>query len=122
MDAFARRHNLSDQMQWLSDNWDVWRIQNDAWNGPGLGRTLAELGMTAEEAIRAMEVALSVNRTSQVIVSTGDLHARVRQWIKRESIEGKQESTQLGSAQSTGSERPNLPANYQAPRNKTEEV
>ena len=62
MDAFARRHNRSNQTPWLSVNWDVWRMQNDAWNGPGLGRTLAELGMTAEEAIKAMEVALSVNR------------------------------------------------------------
>jgi acyl transferase domain-containing protein/thioesterase domain-containing protein len=122
MDVFARRHNRSNQTPWLSVNWDVWRMQNDAWNGPGLGRTLAELGMTAEEAITAMEVALSVSRTSQVIVSTGDLQARIRQWIKRESIEGKRESTQLGPAQSTGSERPNLPANYQAPRNKAEEV
>ena len=101
MDAFARRHNRSNQTPWLSVNWDVWRMQNDAWNGPGLGRTLAELGMTAEEAITAMEVALSVNHTSQLIVSTGDLQARIRQWIKRESIEGRRESTQLGPTQST---------------------
>ena len=86
MDAFARSRRGSQRARCLSVNWDVWRIQRNIWGAAGLGKTLAELGMTADEALRVMEIALSFKNTSQIIVSTGDLDARIRQWIKLESV------------------------------------
>src|SRR5262249_1194426 len=44
-----------------------------------------------------------------------DLHARIRQWVAREPDEKE-------SADSARSERPNLAANYETPKTKTEEA
>ncbi len=85
MDTFARQHNRLGGVPWLSINWDVWRVDNDnRWGAPGLGKTLAELGMTPTEALNALELVLRVPNASQLIVSTGDLESRIRQWIKFE--------------------------------------
>lgn len=86
MDAFVRSRTHSRRTRWLSVNWDVWRVRGDAWGAPGLGKTLAELGMTGEEALKVMEIALSFKNADQLVVSTGDLDARIRQWIKLESV------------------------------------
>ncbi len=86
MDAFASKHNGLGRPHWLSVNWDVWRVGVDVWRGSGLGKTLADLGMQPGEAIRALELAVSIKNTSQLIVSTGDLEARIRQWVKLESL------------------------------------
>ena len=86
IDAFARQRNGSDRMPWLSVNWDVWRVDSgNRWGAPGLGKTLAELGMTADEALEALELALQFRNANQLVVSTGDLESRIRQWIRLES-------------------------------------
>ena len=81
MDAFARRHNRTSTVPWLSVNWDVWRLE-----GEGLGGTLRELGMTTPEATALLETVLRMTETGQLVVSTGDLDARIAQWIKLESL------------------------------------
>ena len=52
MDSFARRHNRTSPVPWLSVNWDVWRLHSHTAIDSGLGTTLKELGMNAEEATR----------------------------------------------------------------------
>ena len=121
MDTFTRRHNRSDRAPWISVNWDVWRLQGDEWGIAGAGKTLAELGMTGEEAVKAMEIVLPNKNASQLIVSTGDLEARIKQWIKFESLD-KKPFQQAGTDQSTRSERPSLPTRYDAPKDETEQI
>ena len=84
MDAFARRHNRTSTVPWLSVNWDVWRLE-----GEGLGGTLRELGMTTPEATALLETVLAMKETGQLVVSTGDLDARIDQWIKLESLKAR---------------------------------
>src|SRR3989440_8679019 len=86
MDSFARKHNRTSSVPWLSVNWDVWRLRGHAAFDSTLGTTLKELGMSIEEATEMMQTALSVKTASQLIVSTGDLDARIDQWIKLESL------------------------------------
>jgi acyl carrier protein len=86
MDAFARRHNRSGGVPWLSVNWDVWRIDDASPFGAQLGTTLKALGMSAGEAMQAMEAALALRGAGQLVVSTGDLDARIDQWVKLESL------------------------------------
>ena len=86
LDTFARLRSRGGQIPWLSVNWDVWRTHANVWGNSGLGKTLEELGMTGEEAMQAMAMALTLKRGGQLIVSTGSLDARIRQWVKLESI------------------------------------
>src|SRR6266516_5799245 len=86
MDSFARRHNRTSTVPWLSVNWDVWRLHNHAATDSGLGTTLKELGMSAEEATEMMESVLAVRTAGQLVVSTGELGARVNEWINLESL------------------------------------
>ncbi len=122
MDTFARRHRRLQQPPWLSVNWDVWRLQKDAWGAPGLGKTLAELGMTGDEALKAMEIALPLNHASQVIVSTGDLDARIRQWIKIESLRNKRLPVSARPVEAKLSDRPALHGPNGSHRGETEDV
>jgi acyl transferase domain-containing protein len=86
MDAFTRNRNRTSTVPWLSVNWDVWRLNDDTASEPGLGTTLKELGMSAAEAMAMMETVLSLRSAGQLIVSTGDLGARIDQWVKLESL------------------------------------
>jgi acyl transferase domain-containing protein len=86
MDAFARNHNRTSSLPWLSVNWDVWRLHDDGARDSGFGTTLKGLGMSAAEAMAMMETALTLRNAGQLVVSTGDLGARIDQWIKLESM------------------------------------
>ncbi|MEO6787878.1 MAG: SDR family oxidoreductase [Chthoniobacteraceae bacterium] len=86
LDTFARLHSRESTLRWLSVNWDVWRTQENIWGHSGPGKTLEELGMTSDEAMHAMTMALAARHAGQLIVSTGKLDARIRQWVKLESL------------------------------------
>ena len=113
MDAFARRHNRTSAVPWLSVNWDVWRLDADTTSDSGLGTTLRELGMSAPEAMAMMETVLGVRTASQLVVSTGDLGARIDQWIRLE--------TATPPTRPAPSQRPSLHTIYDAPRDETEQ-
>jgi acyl carrier protein len=85
MDTFARRHSRSGA-RWLSVNWDLWRLGDERVE-PGAGSTLRDLGMSAPEAMQTMETVLALPRASQIVVSTGDLNARIEQWVKLQSLQ-----------------------------------
>ena len=85
MDTFARKHNRSSSTPWISVNWDLWRLQKRSANNTGIGKTLEELGITAEEGMKVMGFIMPMKAVPQLVVSTGDLNARIRQWIKLDS-------------------------------------
>jgi acyl carrier protein len=121
MDSFARRHNRSHCVPWLSVNFDLWRFHNRTAMASGFGRTVEELGHTAEEATNAMETVLAARRASQILVSTGDLTARINQWIKLESLDAGKEATVASLPQSTPSQCSAVQTNDDAPRDDTEQ-
>jgi acyl carrier protein len=84
----------------------------------GFGKTVEELGHTAEEATEAMEAVLAVRNASQLLVSTGDLAARINQWIKLESLNTGRPAAVASSTHSTLSQRPGM---HDAPRDETEQ-
>jgi acyl transferase domain-containing protein len=121
LDSLARRHNRLSVVPWLSVNWDVWRLQDHAALDSGLGTTLRELGMSAKEAMAAMETVLAAATSSQLIVSTGNLGARINQWIKLESLTAQKPAAAETPIQSALSRRPALQTQYDAPRDETEQ-
>ena len=79
LDAFAWARSRAGT-PWLSICWDQWKA-----GGASLapGSTLAEFAMTAEEGAAAFAQALRLGAVPQVIHSTGDLQARIDQWVRR---------------------------------------
>lgn len=106
-------------MPWLSVNWDVWRLDHTTM-GSGLGTTLKELGMSAAEAMGMMETALALRAAGQIVVSTGDLEARIDQWIKLESLNTQNAATATSSPRSTP-KRFSGRTNPDAPRDEAEQ-
>jgi acyl carrier protein len=70
--------------------------------------------------VEALRRILSMGRTSAVIVSTGDLHARVNQWINPESL--RQAAGPSSPDEVSLHPRPNLRSAYVAPRNELEQA
>ncbi len=120
LDSYARKHNRSHRVPWLSVNFDLWRSHNHTATASGFGRTVEELGHTAEEAINAMETVLAARNASQLLVSTGDLTARIKQWINLEFMNAGRSAAAASSTQSQLSPRSGAQTSYDAPRDETE--
>jgi NADP-dependent 3-hydroxy acid dehydrogenase YdfG/acyl carrier protein len=121
MDSFTRKHNRSHRVPWLSVNFDLWRSHSRTAIASGFGRTVEELGHTAEEATNAMETILAVRNASQLLVSTGDLPARINQWIKLESLNAGGPTAVTSPTQSTLSQHSGVQTNYDSPRDDIEQ-
>jgi acyl carrier protein/NADP-dependent 3-hydroxy acid dehydrogenase YdfG len=120
MDSFVRRHNRSNPVRWLSVNFDLWRSQDRSANASGFGKTVEELGHTAEEAIDAVETVLAVRNASQIVVSTGDLAARIKQWIDLDSLNRAKPSAATNPIQSKIAPVSGGRTSYDKPRDETE--
>jgi len=115
LDSFAARQNLRSGIPWMSIDWDTWNFQIPARNRHEDATN--ELAMTSAEGIDALSRILSWNSSSQVVVSTGDLRARVAQWINN-SPDRAARSRDPRSLRVHA--RPDLPLHCVAPRNRLE--
>ncbi|HVB60817.1 MAG TPA: SDR family oxidoreductase, partial [Ktedonobacteraceae bacterium] len=84
MDAFVRRHNGAATVPWISVNWDTWQVKELTQGS--LGSTVAEYAMTPAEGTEVLARVLASRGLPQIITSTGDLQARIRQWVLLESL------------------------------------
>jgi amino acid adenylation domain-containing protein len=83
MDAFAHWDAQNDRLAlpWLSVNWDAWQPPEEPDQPSALGASLANLAITPAEGTAAFDRILSCGPLAQVIVSTGDLPARIAMWL-----------------------------------------
>ncbi len=77
------KHNARAHIPWISINWDTWLVKENA-HGV-LGNTVADYVMAPEEGTETFVRAVS-SGVGQLVVSTGDLEARLNQWVRRESM------------------------------------
>ncbi len=116
MDAFALAREQAGDAGWTSVNWDGWRLGEErAPTGPGAA--LAALALLRSEGMEALERILGAPPLPQVVVSTGDLDARLDQWVRRPSPEVEPAAATATPSRHT---RPDLRSDYEAPRNATE--
>ena len=113
MDTFVQKHNERDESGWLSVNWDGWQLEDVRTE-----EQEAALGVTAEEGSEVFMRLLDLDRATQIIVSTGDLNARLRKWIRLEPLQTLARRTE--EARMTLYPRPSLSVAYVAPRNALE--
>jgi acyl carrier protein len=113
MDTFAQKHSQTAPTRWISVAWDTWRTRED--QHAVIGRTVAKFEMTPAEGVAAFECILANDVGAHVINSTGDLDARIRQWLTLESLRG-------GATAGAGRSRPDLATAYVAASNDYEQT
>ncbi|QMS92041.1 SDR family oxidoreductase [Nostoc edaphicum CCNP1411] len=120
MDAFVHKHNqITNSCPWFSVNWDDWGIREEQ-QDTDIEQILPKFFMTPKKGVETFRRVLSMSKVSQVVVSTGDLQARIDQWIKLESLRDTEFSNQANLFSSY--QRPNLHTVYVAPRNEVEQT
>ena len=115
MDAFADKQNRRGTTPWISIDWDGWSLRDD---GEETGANQTDMGITADEGVEVFARVMSHQPFSPVVISTGDLQARILQWVSLESLRDKGQADQADSPK--GYARPNLSNPYVAPTNQLE--
>jgi len=118
-DAFAHGRNQAGPTPWISVDWDPWRFDEGHARGASAGAKLAGAGITPEEAGTVFGHILAGGLGPQVIVSAGDLQARISAWVGHAAAPETEEARQAGSG--SLHPRPELPNAYVAPRNDLEQ-
>jgi natural product biosynthesis luciferase-like monooxygenase protein len=119
MDAFVEQQNQKNSIPWKSVNWDAWQLSAENQTSRTIGRTLAELAIKPEEGIKAFQRILSWDQANQVVVSTGNLQARMEQWL---NITSSKEQDNLHPEEQILHSRPDLSNSYIAPRSGIEQT
>ncbi|MEC4811963.1 MAG: SDR family oxidoreductase [Scytonema sp. PMC 1069.18] len=87
MDAFVHKHNQSNPVPWSSVSWDSWQLEKENKQGTSVGTTVTEFAFNAQEGVEALQRILHYSDFNHVVVSTGELQARIDQWIKLKSFQ-----------------------------------
>ncbi|MEH2211068.1 SDR family NAD(P)-dependent oxidoreductase [Nostoc sp.] len=117
-DAFTYKHNQTNSIPWIAVNWDNWLTS--AADELSIKPEASELVITPDEGLEVFQRVLSLRGVPQIIISTGNLQARIDQWLKGASLQN-QESSKPETVNSLHS-RPNLQNTYVAPRNEVEQT
>ena len=115
LDACVAQQNQQSALPWFSINWDAW---SDEATDTGWGNTLKDFALTSEEVWAATERILTGASPGQIVVSKGDLAARIHQWIH--ATPRVQVNPDLSGA--AAHSRPPLAVAYVAPRNDVEQT
>ncbi|BDA68763.1 beta-ketoacyl synthase [Calothrix sp. PCC 7716] len=120
MDVFVHQHNRSYAASWSSISWDGWQLEkaNENEQNISLGTNLTQLVITSEEGVKAFQRILSSGILNHIVVSTGELEARIKQWVKLESLQQEVESQQTNLLLHS---RPDLSNPYVVPSNEIEQ-
>ncbi|MCP3760512.1 SDR family NAD(P)-dependent oxidoreductase [Streptomyces sp. TBY4] len=116
LDAYARAARLGGAGRWTTVDWDTWAVSEERVEGHGPAVRAYE--MTPTEGVDVFERVLGqAGRTAHVVVSTGPVEPRLRQWVTG----GPAAS---GEAEETGERhpRPALATPYEEPEAGLEET
>ncbi|HET8842444.1 MAG TPA: KR domain-containing protein, partial [Ktedonobacteraceae bacterium] len=117
MDAFVLEHNQRTAQPWISVNWETWNLEGESTQQRQIGLQRLQLAMNPSEMLSTFRRILALAHTARIIVSSGDLHLRIQQWIAP-TEEKKRSSTSLGAAMG---ERPVVHSTFVAPKNEVEQ-
>ncbi|MFW5855164.1 MAG: SDR family NAD(P)-dependent oxidoreductase, partial [Thermodesulfobacteriota bacterium] len=116
MDAFAVLKSGKTAVPWISVDWDGWQTTPSEEAKTALGASVAELAIEPAEGMRAFDRILSLADTPQVLVSTGNLDARLNRWLQPQALETRR----VPEEKKIRHPRPDLTVAYQAPRSDPE--
>jgi acyl transferase domain-containing protein len=113
LDAFVREQApVSGAGPWIVVNWDGWRFEASRHQG-------AEFYLTPAEGADVFRRVMTRPRARHVVISTGDLGQRIRQWVRLEMSAGSEPPT---STVASTHVRPEIETGYVPPRNAVEQT
>jgi acyl carrier protein len=114
LDAVTHARNRTSMFPWITVNWDGWLRAEDEAALARAGKPVSGFVMTGAEGADAFGRILAHETGGQIVVSTGDLQARIDQWVKLATVgDAPQEAAAAGMVRLP---RPNLQTEYIAPR------
>jgi acyl transferase domain-containing protein/acyl carrier protein len=118
IDTFAQRYNQTNSLPWTIINWD--RLQlNTAQETKTLGQMPGmELTISETESIEVFKRILSLEKETQIVISTVDFPARYEHAFKSDPLLNLKPSNQVNSFSRYS--RPNLSTSYISPTNELE--
>jgi acyl transferase domain-containing protein/acyl carrier protein len=123
MDAFVFHQNRCGTFPWIAVNWADWKFDDSNRDGGDqVGASVQKLMISPSEGIETLRRILAHIPANQVVVSSGDLNARIDQWVKLQSLKKENDSSDnKDEAENTEfHQRPDLLSEYAEPRNSLE--
>ena len=81
LDCFVTARRQSGGLPWISLNWDGWRLGDTPLPGTaGPGSAVVGFAIQPEEGMAALRAVLCSRGHAQILLSTGDLQARLDRW------------------------------------------
>jgi acyl transferase domain-containing protein/acyl carrier protein len=120
-DAFARSYADKTATRCVAVNLDSWQAagEQERQQTKNIGASLSEMSISPEEGAEVFARLFSNLNVPQVVVSTGDLQARVNQWVKRlPAGKSAQRAQAAGAVHAARSKAMN---SYVAPRTEVEQ-
>ncbi len=117
LDAFVRQLNQKHSTGWMCINWEDWTL-NENRTDNSFGTTVANLSIAVKEGLQAFDKILSLREVNQLILSTGDLQARINQWVK---LDASSTQPELEHSALSHHARPNLANAYILPISEIEQ-
>ena len=119
MDAFAQQQSRKGASPWVSVNWESWVNRAKNVSLAGGGGSTASFALTPAEGIIAFERALALEGEPQIVMSSGDIQARIDEWAR--AVPGEDGSRDTAELVSPAHSRPNLRNAYVAPSGDVED-
>ena len=125
MDAFVQARQSERSFVWRSVNWDGWKFKGRTAAATRLGNSLPSLSMSPQEGVDAFHRLLHMNQVvPRIVVSTGNLGARLGRWVQRRSSTQAPDGSKLGLVEikedRRASTRPKRASEYVVPRSDLE--
>jgi acyl transferase domain-containing protein len=119
--SFVQNHNRRGPVLWTNVNWDGRRVEETKEPGALDNLRGSGFGLTADGGVEAFGRILAMQAATELVVSNGDLQARIEQWAGSESSR-EQAAGQTSAAVSSLHPRPKLQSTYVAPANELEQA
>ncbi len=81
MDSVCQQQHNKDKTHWMSVNWDGWQFEDEDTIPPPDETSSHVLVLSASEGQEVFERALNLPGLPQLVISAGDLDARLKQWV-----------------------------------------
>jgi amino acid adenylation domain-containing protein/non-ribosomal peptide synthase protein (TIGR01720 family) len=125
MDAFARARNRSGVQRWTTINWEGWAFSGSESDADPLG--IDRLALDPVDGATAFKTVLGLDDVYQVVISSADLGARIRQWSDPRAAVHPRRRQDAGRLQGNGPAdaatrhpRPELSTSYEEPEDDIE--
>ncbi|HEX6290965.1 MAG TPA: KR domain-containing protein, partial [Herpetosiphonaceae bacterium] len=119
MDAFAQQQHKISRYPWISVGWDAWHLDDQRSQITSVSTDLAQMALTPQEGGAAFRRIIAQPPGAHVIISTGDLAARITQQRSRvAALREQAQPTESGPV--ALHPRPRLQTPYVAPASELE--